>query len=267
VSNNKSISQCVIIAAGKGSRLSKKGRSKPLIPLLGIPLIERVIRTVIETDIRQFYVVIGYEGDQVSHFLEKLASRLDISITIIKNKDWQQDNGLSVLKTRPHLKTPFLLLMADHLFDSTIVQKLIEYPIGTKDVVLCVDQSIKKNATIDLDDVTRVITKEDHIQEIGKQLNKYNGFDTGIFLCSPAIFDALNQASKSNKTTLSSAIQILASQGHAKAFFIKNEFWIDVDDPKAFKRAERLLLKQLRDKPNDGPVSNPLYLFNCFPIS
>ena len=37
--------KCLIIAAGKGSRLRQQGESKPLIPVLGLPLIERVIRT------------------------------------------------------------------------------------------------------------------------------------------------------------------------------------------------------------------------------
>jgi len=32
-------------------------------------------------------------------------------------------------------------------------------------------------------------------------------------------------------------------------------FWLDVDDPKDLARAECALLDQMRDKPNDGPVS------------
>ena len=40
--------KCLIIAAGKGSRLRQLGDSKPLIPILGVPLIERVIRIAME---------------------------------------------------------------------------------------------------------------------------------------------------------------------------------------------------------------------------
>jgi CDP-L-myo-inositol myo-inositolphosphotransferase len=35
-------------------------------------------------------------------------------------------------------------------------------------------------------------------------------------------------------------------------------FWVDVDDPKAFNKAEAALLDHLRDKSNDGPVSRYL---------
>ena len=54
------IKKCLIIAAGKGSRMSGKGDSKPLIPLLGLSLIERVILTVNNSGIDDFYVVTGY---------------------------------------------------------------------------------------------------------------------------------------------------------------------------------------------------------------
>ena len=46
--------KCLIIAAGKGSRLQERGDSKPLIPILGIPLIERVIRAAMEAGADEF---------------------------------------------------------------------------------------------------------------------------------------------------------------------------------------------------------------------
>jgi len=252
------IKSCLIIAAGKGSRLRKKGPSKPLIPLLGIPIIERVIRSVKDVGIQDFYVVTGYEEKQVTHFLNKLAQRLDISIQIIHNKEWEKENGLSVLTAKSHLKTSFLLLMADHLFDPDIIREFFKTKISKDNVILCVDKSIDKNPMVDIDDVTKVKTKNNAIQEIGKDLQDYNGFDTGIFLCTPAIFKALAQAAKSGQTTLSAAMTLLAKKGKANTFFITQRFWIDIDSPHAFKTAEKALIQQLRDKPNDGPVSTYL---------
>ena len=57
--------KCLILAAGKGSRLSRKGDTKPLVPLLGLPLIERVIVTARMSGFRDFYVVTGYNGKNV----------------------------------------------------------------------------------------------------------------------------------------------------------------------------------------------------------
>ena len=255
--------KCLIIAAGKGSRLQQRGDSKPLVPILGIPLIERVIRSAMEAGADEFYVVIGYQGERVRLFLERLADRLVIRITPLVNDDWDKENGVSILKARDVLREPFLLLMADHLFDPNLVRPLTTMTLGDGEVVLVVDRNTR-NPLVDMEDVTRVKVEDNgpmerkKIRDIGKGLADFNGFDTGIFLCSPAIFKALEQSKeKDGDATLSGAVRLLAAAGHAKAI-PTDGFWIDVDDPAAFQKAEQALLKRLRDKPNDGPVARYL---------
>jgi len=257
--------KCLIIAAGKGSRLQQKGDCKPLIPILGIPLIERVIRAAMEAGADEFDVVIGYQGERVGNFLEHLAHRLGVPIRLLVNDDWDKENGLSVLKAREILHEPFLLLMADHLFDPNLLRPLITtLTLGNDEIVLGVDSNIH-NSLIDLEDVTRIKVEDDDgsmeckkIRDIGKGLADFNGFDTGIFLCSPAIFEALERSKeKENDTSLSGAVRIMAAEGRAKAIPLDG-FWIDVDDPIAFKKAEQALLKRLSDKTNDGPVARYL---------
>ncbi len=249
--------KCLIIAAGNGSRLRQKGVSKPLIPILGIPLIERVIRSAMEAGAVEFYVVIGWQSHLVRDFLERLPKRLAIRITLLVNEDWAKGNGLSVLKARDVLKEPFLLLMADHLFDPELVRALTTHSLPDGEVALVVDSDIH-NPLIDMDDVTRVMVKTGKICDIGKGITDFNGFDTGIFLCSSAIFEALERnREKDGDTTLSGAIRVLVEDDRAKAISL-NSFWIDVDDPAACKRAEKALLNRLRDKPTDGPVSRYL---------
>jgi len=249
--------KCLIIAAGKGSRLRQRGDSKPLIPILGVPLLERVIRTAVEAGADEFYVVTGYQGEQVRGFLKRLAERLAIRITPLVNDDWEKGNGLSVLKARKVLHEPFLLLMADHLFDPHLARALTVYALPDGEIALAVDDDTR-NSLVDLEDVTRVRVEDGKVRDIGKGLADFNGFDTGVFLCSPAIFGALEQSrDKDGDTTLSGAVRVLANEGRAKAVPASG-FWIDVDDPVAFRKAEKALLDRLRDKSNDGPVSRYL---------
>ena len=246
--------KCLIIAAGQGTRLKSKGEIKPLVPLLGVPLIERIIRSAMKGGVDEFVVITGYGGEQVGRFLQQLAKRLDVAVTLIQNNDWQKENGFSVLKARDVLKGPFLLLMADHLFDPAIIRSLQEQTLNYGEVLLVVDTD-KNNPLIDMEDVTRVRIKDGYILNIGKNIDSFNGFDTGIFLCTPAIFEALEHACKiHDDTTLSAAIQVLAENKCAKAVQTKG-FWIDIDDEKNFRQAEKTLLDSLRGKSNDGPVS------------
>ena len=57
----------LIIAAGKGGRLQQTGESKPLIPIFGVPLIERVVRSAQEAGADDFYVVTGLPRGARSH--------------------------------------------------------------------------------------------------------------------------------------------------------------------------------------------------------
>ncbi len=249
--------KCLIIAAGKGSRLQQRGSSKPLIPLLGIPLIERVVRTALDAGVDEIFVVTGYQGEQISDFLEGLAARLAIRITPLANDEWEKENGLSVLRARDYLHGPFLLLMADHLFDPRLGRALTAHALTGGEIALGVDLDIR-NPLVDMDDVTRVKVEDGKIRAIGKELVDFNGFDTGVFLCSPAIFKALEQSQDTvGDTTLSGAVRILAASGCVSAVPTSG-FWVDVDDPKAFNKAEAALLDRLRDKSNDGPVSRYL---------
>jgi CDP-L-myo-inositol myo-inositolphosphotransferase len=247
---------CLIIAAGQGTRLRPRGDVKPLVPLLGVSLIERVIRSAMESGLEEFCVVTGYQGERVAEFLRRLSQRLGVAIDVIHNDEWRQENGLSVARGRAAIHEPFILLMADHLFDPRIIEALRQQSIADADVVLAVDPVVD-GPLIDIDDATKVSVEDGYITAIGKNLTAYDAIDTGIFLCTPAVFSAVDHVrgtDRHGQTALSAAIQLLADRHRARALAVR-EFWIDVDDGRAYKRAERALLDSLRSKRTDGPVS------------
>ena len=249
--------KCLIIAAGEGSRLSNRGDSKPLIPLLGLPLIERVILNANKVGFRDFYIVTGYNGEKVRKYLDQFIQNHDITITHLINEEWEKQNGLSVLKAKGQIKENFILLMADHIFDKNILARLMETKNDDSEVRLAVDYNID-NKMVDVDDVTKVLVDgNDKIVNIGKDIKEYNAYDTGIFLCSPVIFEALEESSANEDTSLSAGIKILVKKERARVFDIEGQYWIDVDDEKAFKKAENILLAELK-KISDGPVSRHL---------
>lgn len=250
----------LILAAGKGSRLQVKGPSKPLMPVLGVPLIERTLRPLNAAGIQDFHVVSGYLGENVRQFLDELATRIDVRIRHIENPRWSEGNAISVLAAREYLSSdePFLLAMCDHLVEPRVIHELISHPPGTGEVVLAVDRQLD-NPLVDLADVTRVRSFDDKIIEIGKGLTEFDGFDIGFFSCTPALFDAIEQSIEASADdSLSGAIQQLATQGKAQMLDASGRFWIDVDTPRAVSQAERALLARMRGKMRDGPVSRYL---------
>lgn len=249
--------RCLIIAAGRGSRLSSRGDSKPLIPLLGLSLIERVILTAKKHSLTDFYMVTGYNNEKVKQYLDRFSQSRSINITHITNEEWKKGNGISVLKAKKLLNENFILLMGDHVFDELILKKLKNERIADGEVMLAVDYNIKTNKLVDVNDVTKVLVEDNRILDIGKNIKKYNAYDTGIFLCSLAIFSAIEESLHNDDSSLSGGIRVLASKGKAKAFDIKDGYWIDVDDEKTFKKAQSKLLDTLK-KTSDGPISRYL---------
>ncbi len=232
--------KCLIIAAGLGSRLANRGDSKPLVQLAGIPLIERVIFTIMQAGVTDYYVVIGYNGDKIRERLTSFCQHHPVTINFIHNAQWEKPNGISVLCAREKLHEPFFLVMSDHLFDPTIVEDFRREGISEGEIKLAVDLRTRDNPLVDLDDVTKVLVEDGHIVDIGKAIPRYNAFDTGIFLCSPALFQALEESIADGDASLSGGIRKMAGKQKARVFDIGNRTWLDIDDDAAFSKAETL---------------------------
>jgi choline kinase len=234
--------KCVIIAAGRGSRLGGRSESKPLLLVKDRALIEWVILAAYQAGIRDFLIVTGYSRERLEQYLNRLARAKGIRVSFVHNDEWEKENGLSVFKAKEPAGEEFVLLMADHIFDPGILAKLIVQPIEKSETILAVDFNVRSNPLVDLDDVTKVMVEEGKIAKIGKEIMPYNAFDTGIFLCTSSIFNALEESQKRGDYSLSGGLRVLVESRKARVMDIDGGFWIDVDDEKALEKAESVLM-------------------------
>lgn len=234
--------KCLIIAAGLGSRLRAVAASKPLARVGGVALIEHVVRRAQAGGASGFIVVTGYEAEPLEAFLNDLAGRTGLPIEAVRNPDWVRPNGLSVLAAAPRLDGEFILLMADHLFDPSILRDLIAADRRGAALTLAADFAVK-DPRLDLDDATKIELGEGgRIVRIGKTLPRYDAVDTGIFIAGPALLEALRASLAAGGTgSLSEGVQALADDGGAFAWDCGGRWWLDVDDEAAFAKAEAAL--------------------------
>jgi CDP-L-myo-inositol myo-inositolphosphotransferase len=244
--------KALIIAAGRGRRLNVKEKPKPIVRLLGLPIILRVILAAKEAGIKQFIIVTGYKGEMIKEELGN-GSKYGIEIDYVENEQWERGNGISVLKAKELLNENFILLMSDHIFDKNIIKNLINLKIKSDEIILAADHNLK-NKLIDVNDVTKVLVKDGMIQDIGKEIKKYNAYDTGIFQCTPALFNAIEESVHNGDDSLTGAVMISAAKKNAYSFDIKNNYWVDIDNKVAYRKAKKLLLSSLT-KPHDGVIS------------
>jgi len=222
---------CLIIAAGHGSRLREISPSKPLTPVAGMPLIERVVRAAAAGGTTSFTIVTGHEAARLEAFLAGLT---EFAIETVRVADWDLPNGYSVLAGAARIEGDYLLTMADHLFDPAIVERLIAAPPAA--LTLAVDKDLA-NPLLDMDDATKVALGEDGaIAAIGKTLEKFDAIDTGVFRATPALAEAIGAGG-----SLSEGVQRLAKSGRARTLDVTGLRWLDVDDPVALAKAEKML--------------------------
>lgn len=231
----------LIVAAGQGTRLRDIAPSKPLAPVRGVPLIERVLASARAGGLDEFVIVTGYEGDRLESFVRSLSAREGFAISTVRNPDWRLANGLSVAAAEPFLDERFVLMMADHLFDPALLRDLLEQLPPPGAVVLAIDRRLD-NPLVDLEDVTRVETHADgRIRAIGKLISPYDAFDTGIFLACKGLIGAIGEdLAAGGSGGISGGMNRLAARGLATTFDIGGRFWLDVDDAVAHGQAERL---------------------------
>ena len=230
---------CLIIAAGAGSRLRAVSDSKPLTPVAGTPLVEHVIRRAIAGGASRFTVVTGHEAERVEACLHDLARELGIPIAAVRLPDWSQPNGWSMAAGAAGMDRPFLLMMADHLVDAEIINRLLRAPPSSEPLLLAVDFAIA-NPLLDLEDATRVqVGPEGRIVRIAKMIEPFDAVDTGVFLAGPELVRAHAACVAAGQAgSLSEAVQRLADQHMARVVDVTGLWWQDVDDPESLRLAD-----------------------------
>ena len=236
----------LIIAAGYGSRLREISDSKPLTPVGGVPLLELGVRQARAAGVERVVVVTGHQAIEIEKFLPALSERVGIPVVSERVLHWSTPNGYSVMAGAARIAKlgggDYLLMMADHIFEAGILERLARQGTKSRGVTLAIDRRLD-NPLIDPEDATWVKTDADgRIEAIGKTIPEYDAVDCGAFLATPELAVAIQAAITAGKSgSLSDGMQRLADAGRAATMDIGEAWWIDVDDPRAHAIAEEAL--------------------------
>jgi choline kinase len=241
------ISEAVILMAGEGSRLrdSNKTFLKPVAPVLGRPLILYTLDALVCAGIQRVHLVVGYEMDRMIAQVEPLIPS-GVTASFIENRDWRKQNGISVLAAAGHVDAPFLLAMSDHIFDNTIIDRLLN---NFDPALLNIAVDRKLDSIFDLDDAMKIQTRRNRVTGIGKNLLHYDAIDTGLFVCPLQLFDYLERAkSKSFRKdcSLADGIRSMAGDNKVRAIDIGNAWWQDVDTQQMLQSAEKQIAERMQ---------------------
>jgi choline kinase/phosphatidylglycerophosphate synthase len=250
--------RAVFLAAGEGKRIRPYfNRPKPLVPLLGLSLIERNILSLRECGINEFVIITGCYAGEIQNYLSN-GERFGIKIKYLHNGDWKLGNGVSAYTFHRDYRQDekFILMMSDHLFAVDFLKAFIARAqnIGQDEILLAADRQLEKvNA---LDECTKVKAEQNNALKLGKELEDFNAVDCGLFIATGALLNALSKAISQGRYTLTDGVNILAGLRKVKLHFVAGR-WVDVDDQASYHYAEKILLQSLVPA-KDGFISRIL---------
>lgn len=236
------VRSALIPAAGRGARLDRPDTPKPLVEVGGEAMIVRLARQLARAGVEQLVVVVGYRGAQVAREL-RAHSDLGLDLRIVHNPRWKQGLVHSILAARGAVRDPFVISMADHVFDDAMVFDMVHADPPSRGVAMLVDRRVDEYA---VESAVTVRCDGDAVVDIGRDLNPCDAVDTGLFVARPELFAALERSAASGRAELSDAIRLLSAQRLVRAVPARRGDWNDVDLPADVIRAEMRLRGQRR---------------------
>jgi glucose-1-phosphate thymidylyltransferase len=212
----------VILAAGKGTRMHPFSTHypKPILPVMGKPLIVHQIESLAALGIEDIVIVIGHLGHEVVRELgdgSKYGVRLDYV-------EQEQTLGIAhaVSKLERHVDRPFFLFLGDIFFEfksadglASMVERL-DSDRGTSGVLAVRQEpdreAIRRNFIVvadATDRVTRVIEKPQHPRVDVK--------GCGIYLFQNDFFDSVRRTPRTalrDEYEITDSIQIFIDDGY-----------------------------------------------------
>jgi 3-dehydroquinate synthase len=237
------IRSALIPAADRGARLDRPGTPKPLVDIQGEAMIVRLARQLARAGIERLVVVVGFRGKQVARALEGHAD-LGLALTIIHNPRWKEGLAGSILAAESAFHEPFVLAMADHVFDERLVRLMVEEEPPPGGLSVLVDRRLEEFKG---DSAVTVRLDGDRVVDIGRNLRPCDAVDAGLFSATPQLFTALAGAARSGSGELYEGVKVLASAQRVRAVPLDGGRWYDVDLPADLVRAEMYLREQRRE--------------------
>lgn len=122
--------QAIILAAGMGKRLGEytKNNTKCMVPVNGVPLIDRVLNQLSSLKLSRVVIVVGYEGQKLIDYIGNEYNGLKIEY-IFNNIYDKTNNIYSLALAKDKMQEDdTLLLESDLIFDDRLFSLVVDNP-------------------------------------------------------------------------------------------------------------------------------------------
>lgn len=251
--------QAIMLAAGKGSRLGKytKNNTKCMLNIHGKTLLERAIDALIEADIKDFIIVLGYKGENVKEYIEEKELDKKINITYINNDIYDTTNNIySLYLAKDYLvKDDTILLESDLIYDTSIVKKLVNSKYESAAVIAKYEEWMDGTVVTlnDDDTISSFVEKKDFdYSDVNKYYKTVNIYKFSKEFSERFYLPFLESYIKAygNNDYYELVLKVISGLKEAKlhGLQLNGEDWYEIDDCQDYDIAKAIFAPSTREK-------------------
>lgn len=263
--------KAVILAAGEGKRLRPitSLRPKPMIPLLGKPLLEHTIFGLKQAGINHVLLIVGYKEETIRNYFDKHSDNLDVKIEYISQEEYLGTAHAANYAKDFINEEPFILMYGDLLVDPEIFKKALQKFSETKHEGLITLLEVSNPQDYGIITLNSNGLVEKITEKPSPDLKLGNLANAGIYIFNPLIFKAIEKTKKSSRKEyeFTDSMEILINDlgGKIIGFNIKNYYWSDIGLPWQLFEVNRFLLDKQEpqihgDVEDNASISENVYI-------
>ena len=183
------LNQAVIFAGGRGERLMPLTDSmpKPMAPINGVPFLDYLIYSIVQTGIKNILILLGYKGDVI---VDRYKSMKNINIEFSYGTKEDQ-TGRRVLNAYDQLDDHFLLMYGDNYWPIELDVMCSNYQLLEASVTTTVFSN--RNGTGEYGFGNNLVVSDNNYvvkYDKERETNAANGVDIGYFLVAKEALDS-----------------------------------------------------------------------------
>ena len=229
--------KAIILAAGEGSRMRPLTYTRPkvMLPIANKPILEHLLIEAMKAGIMEFVFVVGYHDEQVRDYFgngEKWGATIDY-----RTQKNQLGTADAIKMTEGLVGGDFLVMNGDII-------------VSQKDISTLAKRSGNTVSIAEVEDCQNwgvVELSEDKVVQIYEKFDEPPSHmaNTGLYLFSPDIFDAIAQTSKSprGEYEITDSLQLMIDNGYHISYQ-KIDHWLDLSYPWDLLSANEALLTE-----------------------
>ncbi len=217
--------KAVILAAGEGLRCRPLTltRSKVMLPVADRPILEHVIRSLEQNNIKDILLIVGYEKERIMNYF-KDGVDFGVNIKYVEQKT-QLGTAHAIEQARTELagEYEFLALNGDNFIEPKVISDLIKSKRGDATILAVKTEHVSGYGVIKAEGHKVMEIIENPVSEVSHLVN------TGIYYFSSRIFDFIGDTPLSPKGeyAITDTLQKMIENGIEVSMATTRSWWLD----------------------------------------